>query len=68
MMCYVKLIEDLQQLQMQCNSGRGLNCVQDIIEYLKNGDLHHAKVVACNEFDKIRYYSDICQYIEQNIL
>lgn len=58
-----KLSEDLRRLQAQCNQGRGLSCVGDIIMYLDNGDLHRARLVANNEFDKISGYPILANYI-----
>lgn len=60
-----KLSEDLRRLQAQCNQGRGLSCVGDIIMYLDKGDLHRARLVAINEFDKISGYPVLANYIDR---
>lgn len=50
------------------NNRRGISCIRTIIALLNRDDFISAKVVVNNEWDKIRLYKDIAQYlIEQKL-
>lgn len=61
-----ELSDELKLLQLQCNHGKGLSCIDTVIMYLDADNFHLAKVVATNEWDKISGYSIIADYIRSN--
>lgn len=60
---YNKLADKLDELQREKNNGRGVQCVSDIISYLRMGDIRSAKAIAWHDHDKINdalgVYKDI---------
>lgn len=61
--CRLEKIEELNKLQQSKNNGRGVNCIKDIIFYLKRGENDVAEAVCRNEGDKIESYPDLQKLI-----
>lgn len=57
------LANSLDSIQKKLNSGRGVSCVRAVIHYLRLGDLDSAKNVANLEFDKMRQYDDLKEFM-----
>jgi hypothetical protein len=60
--------QSLFKLQEVENEGRGISCVRSIHLYLSLGDVGSAKAVINSEFDKIRNYPTIVQWLTDNDL
>lgn len=63
-----ELLIQLELFQNKLNGGRGMNCIDTIIYFLKRNDLYNAYLVAENERDKITGcpYSDVVSYFQDN--
>ena len=59
-------INELKELEQKQNDDRGVSCVKSIIICLERGDTETAKVVYLNEWDKIRQYPDIQDWLYRN--
>jgi hypothetical protein len=55
-------LDDVQRLK---NDGRGIQCVVDVIAFLKIGDFEQAKRIANHDHDKIGAYPDIEELMER---
>ena len=53
----------LHAMQMGKNDGRGVSCVRSLCAYLNRADYESAEAVCLNEWDKIRNYPDIAQFL-----
>ncbi|MDF2435479.1 MAG: hypothetical protein JWP44_5110 [Mucilaginibacter sp.] len=60
-------IDELKELNKLQNDGRGVSCVNSIIYYLERQSYFDALTVIDNEFDKLRNYPAIVQWIKTNI-
>lgn len=47
------LADALDELQKVKNNGRGVSCVEEIVMWLRDGDIRKARAVAIHDFDKI---------------
>ena len=61
----------LDELQKEKNSGRGVSCVQEIVMWLRKGDIGKARAVATHDADKIHdtfgRYRDIEELIKTEL-
>jgi hypothetical protein len=56
-------IQELNELQKQCNDGRGISCVKSIIICMERGDIVSAKFVYSIDGDKIRQYPYVNEWL-----
>ncbi len=56
----------LFELNQQANNGRGVQCVNAIITAISNKDFEGAAAIVNNEWDKIRNYPEIAQWLTEN--
>lgn len=57
---------ELEELNNKANNGRGVGSVKSIITYLKMCDGNSARLVAQTDFDKIRNYPEIVEWLKSN--
>lgn len=62
-----ELADKLDAAQKAENDSRGVSCVQNLIIYLRMGDIQSAKAICGNEADKIMNYPDIRKIIQQEL-
>jgi hypothetical protein len=65
-MIKIALNEQLYALQCPKNEGRGVSCVRSIVSEISRGDTEGAKTITSIEWDKIRSYPDIAQWLKNN--
>lgn len=63
-----KIADELETLQAEKNSGRGVSCVRTAVVYLRRGDVEKAVACCHNEWDKIRSYPDIADFVIDHVL
>ena len=56
---------ELDTLQAEQNTGRGVSCIRGIVHCLRRGDINTAKRVYQSEGDKIREYPKIQEWLEK---
>jgi hypothetical protein len=56
----------LFELNQQANNGRGVQCVRDIILEINKRNFESAAAIVNNEWDKIRNYPEIAQWLIDN--
>ena len=64
---YDQLAEELNEIQKGKNGGNGVDCVRTIVNFLKLNQINTARAVCFNEGDKIIKYSDIKEWIKDNL-
>ncbi|PIR93718.1 hypothetical protein COT97_05120 [Candidatus Falkowbacteria bacterium CG10_big_fil_rev_8_21_14_0_10_39_11] len=57
------MADDLEDMNNLLNNGRGAVCVEDVILYLRRGDIASARNCADTDQDKIRRFCEIQKYI-----
>jgi len=62
-----QLADQLDQIQSKENEGRGVTCVRDIVHHLRQENIEDAKAICWNEYDKIRNYPDIQEFLINNL-
>lgn len=65
-MIKISLNDQLYALQCPKNEGRGVSCVRSIANEILRGDTESAKIITSIEWDKIRSYPDIAQWLKNN--
>lgn len=60
-------IKKLEELNDQCNGGRGSTTLSNIIQFLKDGKLGAAKTEYYHDADKLFLYYDVRKYLEDEI-
>lgn len=60
--------DPLRWMQSVENNGRGVSCVRSICSCLDGNDFDGAKAITHNEWDKIRNYPNIAQWLKDNEL
>lgn len=63
-----QIANKLDFMQNQKNNGRGISCIRTIVTFLDRDDFESARAVVNNEWDKIRSYKDIAQYLVEQKL
>lgn len=63
---YEEMADELFKLQSSENEGRGVNCVRGIVNHLRACNGKDAKAVCRNEWDKIRNYPKIVEWLFKN--
>lgn len=64
----IEIARRLFDLQKDQNDGRGVSCVRSIVWYIEHDDFESAKAVANTDFDKIRRYPEIAEYVQKHLL
>ncbi len=59
------LADQLDELQKVQHSGRGVSCVKEVIQALRQGNFEYAKAVATHDHDKIGSYPEIEVLMEE---
>jgi hypothetical protein len=54
---------ELTAINNKLNNGRGVGAVRTVITYLKLCDLASAEAVVRNEFDKLRNYPEVVNWL-----
>ena len=62
-----EMAEQLDKLQSDESSGRGISCVKDIIGQLKLDNLDYARRTASMNHDKISNYPEVMMYIRDEL-
>lgn len=62
-----EVADALDKLQASKNDGRGVNCVKDVVTFLRAGRINEAKAIATHDGDKISSYSDIESVIRKEL-
>lgn len=62
------IVRQLDDLQKKENNGRGVGCVQNALNYLRMGDSESAQVICSTDWDKIRNYPELAEYIEEKLM
>lgn len=63
---WINLGKELHDMQQFLNSGRGISCVRQVASDLMRGDFEGAQAIAHTDWDKIRSYKQIAQFMKQN--
>lgn len=61
---HVELSYELTKLQENENDGRGVSCVRQVAAEILWGDYKGAKTIAHTDWDKIRNYPEIAQWLK----
>lgn len=61
-----KLISDLSEMESRLNRPMGISCLRAVILYLKRGDIESAKAIADLDFDKMRQYPELAEYVKKS--
>ena len=64
---YLDLAQKLDELQASKNDGRGVNCVRDVVTYLRAGRIDEARAIVAHDGDKINGYPDIENIIREEL-
>lgn len=62
----IVLGRELFAMQSVENDGRGVSAVRQVAHEIMRGDLEGAQAIAHTDWDKIRNYEDIAQFLKQN--
>ena len=65
-MNHLEVAYKLDELQKTKNSGRGISCIRQIVEYMLRDDFESAQNTAEWDQDKIRSYPDIDKFCIEN--
>ena len=63
--CAIYVADQLDELQRSENEGRGVGCVKAIVVFLMAEQIDEAKTCAHNEWDKIRSYPTIVDFLKK---
>ncbi len=62
------LVDQLNRLQAKHNDGRGISCVKSAVVQLQRHDITSAKRIIATEWDKIRNYRDVAEWLQEKEL
>lgn len=63
-----KIADELETLQAEKNGGRGVMCVRAIAAELRNGNVERAIAATRRDWDKIRNYPDIADFVIDHVI
>lgn len=63
-----EIADQLVLMQEKKNNGRGVSCVRTVAQYLVLNMVTEAKAVCQNEWDKIRNYPDIAEFLNRHLV
>jgi len=63
---WINLGKELHDMQQFMNCSRGISCVRQVASDLMRGDFEGAQAIAHTDWDKIRNYKQIAQFMKQN--
>ena len=63
-----KIADELETLQADKNGGRGVMCVRYIVNDLRRGNVEKAVSGARFDWDKIRSYPDIADFVIDHVI
>lgn len=64
---YSEVANELDKIQLRYNEGRGVRCVSAVVNFLKLGKVDEAKTVCKTDYDKMRNYPLITDYLISTI-
>lgn len=63
-----KIADELEALQAEKNDGRGVSCVRAVVFDLRREKVESAQRTARGDWDKIRNYPDIADFMIDHLL